>query len=121
MVMIIRTRPARDTVRIAFDAIRRIEIAESKRSNMLLGAVVGLAFGALAGAAIHGLTGGSSDARDRELALGVGAGAGFVVGTAVGITSESIVWREIPPSRLLGAETSGGDRLVAARWHWSLF
>jgi hypothetical protein len=119
-VAIVRSRTIRDTVIIPIDAIRRAEVAEGKRSNMLLGAVVGLAFGALTGAAVHGLTGGDSHVRDRELALGVGAGAGFVVGTVVGITSESIVWREIPPSRLRRTGLPRAYGQVMARWTWQV-
>jgi hypothetical protein len=92
-----------DTLTIEFKSVRIVEVAEGKRSNMLLGAVGGMAAGGAVGA-VAGMLGkrddGSGDDRFNGLAFGLGVGVGFVVGTLVGIHSESQVWKRIPPDRL---------------------
>ena len=106
-----------DTLEIDLGSVRIVEIAEGKRSNMLLGAVAGMGAGALIGASVGLLSKdepGSSEKSGDGVALGIGVGVGFLVGTIIGITSESEVWKRIPPDRLRLGNVDAENRFYGA-------
>lgn len=97
-----------DTLELDLESVRIVEVAEGKRSNMLLGAIAGIGAGALIGLAVGQLNKDNPDSPRNDwgrLALGIGVGVGFVAGTIVGIASESEVWKRIPPARLRPGES----------------
>lgn len=112
-----QTAPA-DTLVIDLESVRVVEVAEGKRSNMLLGAVAGMGAGAAIGASVGLLSPddeGGSGKSGSGTAIGIGVGVGFLLGTIIGITSESEVWKRIPPGRLRLGVHHGTNSLYGAR------
>jgi hypothetical protein len=107
-ILLTPEKSPRDTLSVELEAVRVLEVAEGKRSNMLLGAIAGMGAGALIGAAVGQLSRDDSNSPGNngdKLALGIGVGVGFLAGTVFGIMSESEVWKRIPPDRLRPGET----------------